>query len=134
MTAQQKMALVDFGYQTYAIPLEALSATLAQFAALRKVDKRYETGGYVYWFSADDDRELNATVIAASRIQDSEPGKAPVAPPAAAAVKPEDPADARLIAAPGDEPICVRKVPPMRDFVDEYRHDETPIAAAKGAV
>jgi hypothetical protein len=118
-----KTALVQFGYQTYAIPVGELSATLTQFAALRKVEKRYEAGGYVYWYSDDIDGELDVTVIAGSRIQDSDPGKAPVVQPAPAEVKP-DPVDDRLIAAPSDEPILIRSVPPMREFVDEFRHEE----------
>jgi hypothetical protein len=122
-----KVALVQFGYQTYAIPVEALSATLANFSALRKVEKRYEAGGYVYWYSDDADGEIDVTVIAGSRIQDSEPGKAPASPPAPATVKPPEPADERLIAAPGDEPISIRSVPPMREFVDEFRHEEAPL-------
>lgn len=128
MSTPNKIALVDFGYQTYAIPLESLSATLEQFAALRKVEKRYETGGYVYWYSDEEDRELNATVIAGSRVHDEDPGKTPPAP---VPVQPvfSAPADERLIAAPSDAPIAIRSVPPMREFVDEWRHDDAPVAA-----
>lgn len=124
-----KVALVQFGYQTYAIPLEALSDTLAQFAALRKVESRYETGGYVYWYSSEEDRKLSATVVPVARIHESDPGKTPPpvqVPAPAQAIKP---ADERLIAAPSDAPISIRSVPPMRDFVDEYRHEEVPAHA-----
>lgn len=122
MSAQ--IALVQFGYQTYAVPVEALSATLAQFAALRKVSQRYDSPtGYVYWYDENaDGGDLSVTVVPAQRIHATEPDKASKAPPAVPVVQPAP--DNRVIAAPNDEPISIRSVPPMREFVDEYRHEE----------
>lgn len=121
-----KMALIQFGYQTFAVPMESLTETLKSFADLRKVASRYETGGYVYWYDGAEDSDVSVTIVPAARIHDTEPGKAP--PPTATA---KHSPDERLIAAPSDSnPISIRRVPPMRDFVDRYRDGETTDALA----
>ena len=119
-----KIALIEFNYETYAIPVDALSETLAQFAALRKVEKRYESGGYVYWYSDAGEKEISATIVSESRIQDKDPGKAQ--PPAPAQKQLDKSVDDRIIAAPSDRAISIQTVPPMRGFVDEYRHEDSP--------
>ncbi len=116
------MALIQFGYQTFAVPVEALSETLQKFAVLRKVASRFETGGYVYWYqSKEDNEEVNVTIVPAERIHATEPDK----PSAKPAVVKQSAPDERLIAASSDVPISIRSVPPMRDFVDGYRDGES---------
>lgn len=86
------IALIEIGYQNYAVPLEALSEALRLFASFRRVSSRHETG--VYWYDGDKDRELLVTIVPAERIHASEPNKAPAQP--AEQPKPDE----RLIAAP----------------------------------
>ena len=71
-----KVALIQFGYQHYAVPIEALSETLAKFAGLRRVSSRYEKDGYVYWYDSTDDREISVTVVPEGRVHAAEPPKA----------------------------------------------------------
>lgn len=117
-----QIALLRIGYQDYAVPIDAAMLILQSVRGLRKVESRYEKSAYVYWYSADSELIDTITLLDASRIHDSDPGKS--APPAPVApVTPPDPADKRVLAAPGDMPIAIKSVPPTRDFVDEWRDE-----------
>ena len=90
-----------------------------QLEGLRRVSNRYESGkGYTYWYDGSEDVSVN--IIAADSIHNSDPGKTPLQT-VAPVVKAKD---ERLIAAPGDEPITIGKVPPLRDFVNEHRDED----------
>jgi phosphoribosylcarboxyaminoimidazole (NCAIR) mutase len=121
----EKVALVRVGYQEYALPLDALTAFLSAISGVttRKVESEYRKGGYVYWYAPPSDGdEISVTVISAGRILESKPD------PVTAVVTPvpvvATPPDSRVLAAPSDEPILIKSVPPMREFVDEWRHEE----------
>ena len=120
--AMSKLALIRFGYQDYAVTVDELSATLSKFSGMRKVESRYEKDGYVYWYCADEESDVNVIIVQAERIHATDPGKTSPA----VAVKAAPAPDERLIAAPSDiNPISIQNVPPMRDFVDGYRDGET---------
>lgn len=120
MSAHQ-IALLRFGYDDYAVPVTELSEVLVLLGKLRKVEREYSrssTTGYVYWYAGDSE-QMDVTLLSSSRILDAKPDEqapAAVAPPPAA--EPDD----RVIAAPTDvSPIFIKSVPPMREFVDEWR-------------
>jgi hypothetical protein len=116
----EKLALVRIGYAEYAVPLEALTAIAGLTA--RKVESEYRKGGYVYWYAPPTDDDMAVTVISAGRILESKPDAQPATPAPVVAVTPPD---TRVFAAPSDgDQISIKSVPPMREFVDEWRHEE----------
>jgi hypothetical protein len=120
----EKVALVRIGYQEYALPLDSLAAFLTAVtgSTKRKVESEYRKGGYVYWYAppTSDSDDMSVTVISADRILESKPDAQPASPAPVVVVAPPD---SRVLAAPSDEPILIKSVPPMREFVDEWRHE-----------
>jgi hypothetical protein len=120
-----KMALLQIGYHHYAVPLEDLSNALCMFERFRKVGQKYD-GGYVYWFEADDkESDIGISIVAASSILDSEPAAKPEPAKPAPVQKAKD---VRVLAAPSDEPIVIGPLPPLREFVNEHRDEESEAA------
>lgn len=112
------IAIVTIGYQQFAVPLEKL-ADVALLFGFRTVERRYDKD-YVYWYSGQQYR-AEIALVQESDIHESEPPKASDPPKATvAAAKIDD----RVIAAPSDTPIEIKSVPPMREFVDEFRHED----------
>jgi hypothetical protein len=113
------VALVDIGYAKFEVPVAFMEQLAQMFAQMRKVESRYDGGGvgYRYWYDAVPSDVMSVTILDAAAVLDAEPPKE-CAP---AVYKPTKQADSRIVAAPSDEPITIGKVPPMRDFVDEYR-------------
>jgi hypothetical protein len=114
------VALVDIGYAKFEVPVAFMEQLAQMFAQMSMVASRYDGGGvgYRYWYDATPSDVMSVTILDAAAVLEEEPPKEGAAPVVS---KPIKQADSRIVAAPSDEPITIGKVPPMRDFVDEYR-------------
>ncbi len=117
-----KVAIIKFGYQDFAVPAHRVAALLDLLPDLQKLESSYVPGeGYVYWPTGDDTDEHTVTLVPAGRIKPTKPADPPKVQPVAAVTPP----DTRIVTAPtSSEPISVKSVPPMREFVDEFRHED----------
>ena len=116
---KQVVAIVSIGYSKFVVPLSILE----QIASMSKVEERYDGGdvGYVYWYSTDK-KCLAVELIQRDRILLEKPEEKPKEKPVAKVPRPDD----RLFAGSTQPPIIVGSVPPMREFVNEYRDGENP--------
>lgn len=117
--SSESVAVVEIGYERFVVPIEQLPQLVSMFG-MRRVERKYESNGYVYWYAKQSERPLEVSIINANSILDSEPS-AQVPPPAPVAVSTPD---VRVLAAPSDTPIEIKNVPSMREFVDEFRHED----------
>ena len=115
----ERKFVLKLGYQHFLMTEDLIQAVLK----LKALDQAYHEGSIVYW--AGEDVEVSIEMVPATRISDTDPRakKAPTVdllePPT-----PVAPTDDRLMASISDKPIVVNTVPPLREFVDEFRAEE----------
>jgi hypothetical protein len=121
MSDTMMIAIVSIGYQRFAVPVDKLP-DIARMFGFRAVEARYDKE-YVYWYS-DRRATTEVLLIPENEIHDQEPPKA-ADQPKVVAPPPVVKADDRLF------PEATNHIPPTRDFVDEWRFDESVIDKAR---
>lgn len=122
---------VKVGWSNLVIPLDLLSR-LEEFVIVEGKHGQFDGEWEHRWHrkAQDKSERLSPELIDLDQVTDepslTDAEKTAAQPVVAADVVVAEPPkqDTRLMAAGGDRPITVAEVPPLREFVDEFRGDE----------